>query len=224
MNIKLHHGALDIIKNLKLYDNRFINCCLLGENQGILFKKERYYPVNVEAYSKVSKLKSKEAFISILEVLRKLKETSMDIKLPNGSIYVTSLVYDYIYCEEDRKIHVNWNSKFIPLISGHMEAGKFLLADPRITNINSNKRYCLYLLIEKNLWQLCKQVTFVLPKDEIREMLNLQDYEYREFKSLHAKVIKPTLVDIYNKLGVKLITSVRGNRVIFQYATDTLHA
>jgi hypothetical protein len=215
--IKLHHNSIDTIKHLELYDNRFINCCLLGEDQGVLFKKERYYPVDVDEYAKSCKLRLHEAFESVIDVIRKLKETSMDITLPDGSVYVTSLIYDFIYNESEKQILINWNSKFIPLISGHMEAGNFLLVDPRISTISSSKRYSLYILIEKNLWQLTRHGKFILTKEEIRTMLNLEETEYKEFKSLHAKIIKPTLTDIYNKLGIKLVSSVRANKVIFNY-------
>jgi len=218
--MKIHHNVISVLKELELYENRFVGCCLWGEDQGILFSNDKMYPVDVEAYSKVCGTTRSKAFKDLLEIIRKLKETSFDIKLPDNSVYVTSIVYDFLYKEENKTILVNWNKKFIPLISGNMEAGKFMVLDKRIASISSNKRYLMYILIEKNLWKLSKQDLFFIEKQEIRDVLNLLPEEYTEFKSLHAKVIKPTLKDIYNKLGIGLETSIRGSKVLFNYKKE----
>jgi hypothetical protein len=215
--IKLHHNALGVLPELNLYDNRFIGCCLLGKDQGVKFKQEKYYPVDVQHYAELCGLTITQALTNLEVIARELQERQLDIVLPNGALYVTSLVYGFIIDLDMRTLLIQWNEKFIPLISGHLVGGQFLYVEHLMLKIPSNSRYCLYLLIEKNLWLLNKQVEFTLSKENIINIMHLPEGSYPDFKVITARFIKPTLKDIKDKLGITLYNKVDGNKVKFSY-------
>lgn len=214
--IKLHHNALELLPELDLYDNRFIGCCLLGEDQGVKFKQEKYYPVDVQHYADLCSLTIEQSLTKLEEIARELQARQLDITLPNGSVYVTSLIYGFIIDTSYRTLLIQWNEKFIPLISGTLLGGKFLHYEAIMLELPSANRYCLYLLIEKNLWLLGKQDSFPIAKKDILNMLKSKQTE-QQFKVIVAQFIKPTLKDIKNKLGITLYSKVIGSSVSFSY-------
>ena len=216
--IKLHHNMVEVFKDIELWDSRFINCCLLGTNQKIIFKKEDYYPVDIRMYAKQSGMSEIQAFTRVEETVLKLKELDIKVKLPDNRILHTSLIYSFIVDVASRTININWNKNFIPLISGRMEAGNFLMLDTKASTISSNRRYCLYVLLQKYLWKLPIDGAFYIEKQEIRAMIGLKETEYAEYKALNKWVVKPTLADIHNKLGIGLQAKVLGSKVRFTYA------
>jgi len=175
------------------------------------------YPVDIYKYADLSNLHYGKAFAKALEVAKKLRDTSFTVILPNGMNYTSSLVFSIVDDIDMGLFLINWNENFIPLISGHMKAGEFISPRVAASSFSSNKRYCLYLMLEKHLHLLEKQDTFIIPKQEIRNILGLKEGEYSEFKMVNAKIIKPALKDIYNKFGIPLTAKISSNRVIFSY-------
>lgn len=215
--IKLHQNTLPTIKELDIWGSRLINSSLVGENQGVLFGTDKYCAVDITKYAALGSLYYAEAFNKALEVANKLLITPLSYTLPSGATHTTTLIYDIIHDMNMRVFLVNWNKNFIPLISGHMKAGEFISPRVGASSFSSNKRYCLYLMLEKYLHLLEKQNTFIIPKQEIRSILGLKEGEYSEFKMVNAKIIKPALKDIYNKFGIPLTVKVSRDRVIFSY-------
>jgi len=215
--IKLHHNAIAIFKDIELYSTRFINCCLLGTGQGTKYGEYDYYPVNIYKYKEVCNLTLSEAYESAFNMATKLNEIKLELKLVDGKTLVTNLIHGIVYEKEKNVLLINWNKDFIPLISGNMLKGTFLMADIAMIEVQSTHRYAMYLLIQKYLWKLARESRFFLGKGEIREQLGLKGSEYKQFKELHRSIIKPTLKDMYNRVGVSLKTKVVGDRVEFTH-------
>jgi hypothetical protein len=154
------------------------------------------------------------AITELLGICEKHKSEILRINLGNGAILVTSLIYDFIYKPEEKLLAINWNRKFIPMISGQMPSGEFLTIDVRMDGVSSTHRYNLALLLQKNIWKLDKQGEFYLSEKLLRETLGLKD-KYKEFNVLHTKIVKPTLGHLYDKLGLRLQSRIRGKDVKF---------
>ena len=218
IEIKLHHGAIDLFKDIELYDTRFVNCCLIGENQGITFGTGQYYAIDLVRYGEVCGLDKGKAYKHALEAALKLSKLRLSVKLMDGSTLHTTLIYAVKEDIDTGYILIQWNRDFIPYISGQMPKGRFLMVDARMDGVTTNKRYCLYLLIQKHLWKLGSEEVFYLTKQALRDALGLQEQDYKEFKVFNSSLLKPTLKDIYSKLGINLKTKVRGDRVEFSHA------
>lgn len=216
--VKVRQDMLeDVINKLRIDESRFINCCLLSTNQGVKFKEEKYYPVDVIRYADLGKITTGQAMTELIDICRFHKENALAIAIAGNGTLHTSLIYEYIHYEDDRLLFINWNPKLIPYISGTLTAGKFLTIDTRMDGVASNRRYSMYLLIADNLWQLKKQTEFALSSIEIRTSLGLLAGEYKELNVLNSKVIKPTLKDIYNRLGTNLQCTIKKGKVVFTY-------
>lgn len=215
--VKLHVDSLSIFKDIELKDSRFINAALIRENQSITFKEEEYIPVDLSFYASTCKITLKQAYKQVLEIATNLRDTSFTLKLVNGYDLTTSLVYSILSSEKDCVISINWNKKFIPFISGIMPAGKFVMLEPSMVTIKSQKRYSLYILLKTHLWELAHYGKFSITKDTIREVLRIEETEYTAYKELNKWLIKPTLKDMYKLTGVNLTTKVIGTRVEFSH-------
>lgn len=216
--VRLRQDILeDVINKLRIDESRFINCCLLEVNQGIKFKEENYYPVDVNRYAELQHIESGKAIKELIELCEFHKTNSLAIPVAGNGTLHTSLIYEYLHYEEEKLLHINWNPKLIPYISGTMVAGKFLTIDTRMDGVSSSRRYSMYILLANNLWQLEKYGSFALSSLEIRTGLGLIAGEYKELNVLNSKVIKPTLKDIYSKLGINLQCAIKRGKVIFTY-------
>jgi hypothetical protein len=205
----------DVISRLRIDESRFINCCLLDVSQGIKFKSETYYPVDVRRYAELQKIDVGKAFTEVLELCKFHKTNALSVPLSGSSILHTSLIYEYREDIETKTIHINWNPKFIPYVSGKMEPGRFLTIDIKMDGVSSNRRYSMYVLLTKYLWRLDKEDTFAISEAEIRKGLNLEVTEYQQFKVLNSKIIKPTLVEIKNRLGIGLEAKLSKGNAVF---------
>lgn len=214
--IKFHQETVHKLKEFDIWESRFINSCLVGKNQGVIFGKDKYCPVDIHKFAELSNLHYGKAFDKALEAATKLC-AKIFIPREGNRTTLTSIIWKVDADKDIGTILVLWDSDFIPLISGHMVAGEFI--SPRIaaSAFQSNRRYCLYLLLEENLHILQKQDNFTLTKQEIRHTLGLKEGEYSEFKMVNAKIIKPALKDMYNKFGIPLTAKISSNRVIFSY-------
>ncbi len=225
--IKLHHNGIGALVQMEIWDSRLLNCCLLGENQGVTFANDRQYPVDVAKYANMYGMYWAEAFEVVKKSVERLFEAKLEITLPNNALHVTRLIHSFTYCEEKRLFFIQWNKNFIPLISGQMDAGKFMMLSTEMSTVKSNKRYCLYALLEKNLWRITvggkngkREAYFALTKEEIRNVLGLKDGEYVLFKALHTQVIKKTLQEMYDALGIRIQTKVVRDTVRFSLTQE----
>jgi hypothetical protein len=103
-----------------------------------------------------------------------------------------------------------------------MENGKFLHYDARMDSTSSNKVYLLSELLQRNLYKLSlKPFTFTLSVMEIREVTGTV-HSYPEYYELKRNVITPTLKEMAETIGEKLVL-VKGNRreVMFARSATT---
>jgi hypothetical protein len=203
-----------------VWDNRLINCILLGENQKVRFSEEDFFTVDLDKYYSFGLIdgSKRKTFINALESATKLRDAPIEILLEDGSILYGGVFAAIQYNKETCYLRVKWNSYFIPLVSGDMEAGKFLFPVVDMVKI-PERRYSLYLLMEKNLYKLETDRKFILPKVEILEALRIdKDSKMaKTFKEISRCFIKKTLDDLYNKTGRKLTYSIIKENVEFKH-------
>jgi len=214
--VKLHNNSIETIKELGVWDCRLMNCALLGKKQGFLFNSKKAYPVDLIKYAELSGLsgRPKEAYKKALNSAKRLRDTSLDILLPNGCSLYTSIVYEIYYDDRLQSLGIYWNPDFIPLISGEMDKGTFMHPRVDMSGVSSAKRYALYLLLEKNLWRLEQEGSIELAKDEIREVTGAVDGIYVEWKTVTRNYVKPTVKAMYDVLGLSLDISTRKHAVV----------
>lgn len=215
--IKLHINSIEYIRQRELWDTRFINCALVNIDTKTKLNNEEVYKVDMQLYAELSGLYIGEAYNKAVLAAIDLRDTRIELEFSNGARHHTSLLYSFTEYPESKTIMVAWNKNFIPLLSGHLRAGAFISPLVAAASFSSNKKYLLYLLMERYLHVLNTSKSFVVSKEDIRKELNLAPTEYLEFKSLNAKVIKPALKDISIKLGINIVGKVKGDRMIFSY-------
>jgi len=214
VKVKLHFNAVEIFQEMELYGQRLMNCTLWRENQREKFGTETYYPLDLDLFCDLGNIYPGEAIEIIEKVAKSLRDNSFTFKVGTAE-YTTSLIYDFLIDKNLRKVTINWNKNFIPLISGEMLPGEFLLPHLRMCGIQSGKRYGLYLEIEKHLWKLGTDKFFTLTKEQIRNALDLEEGEYPEFKIITSRYIKPLMNEIYSGLGIRLSAKPRKGLLLF---------
>jgi len=192
----------------------------VGVNQGVLFNRKKQYHVDLVKFAELSGLQGRrhEAYTKAVASAKKLRDTPLDITLPDGSGIYTSIVHEVKYFDSLQSLAIYWNPDFIPLVSGQMEASKFMFPCVQMAATSSHSRYALYVLLEKHMWKLDKEIEgykIVLPKLEVKETLSATEKYYDEWKNVTRKYIKPTLAEITRLLGISLVAKVKGNNVIF---------
>jgi hypothetical protein len=214
----------DIISKLHIDESRFINCCLIDSNQSIKFKEEKYHPVDVARYAKLQSITKSKAMQELIKLCEFHKTNALRLEVNVSADYVgtlhTSLIYEFIVIEETGVLLINWNPKFIPYISGNLIPGKFLTIDSTMDGVSSNRRYSMYMLLTKNLYRLEKEGEFWIKENEIREGIGLTKSEYGDLRTLHAKILKPTLGEIYNRLGKSLSSKIVSGRIKLTYKEE----
>lgn len=220
--IKLHHYTIDTVLQLDIWDSRLLNCTLLRTDQGETFCKGKAFPVDLVEFGIMGGMgkSPKEVYDKALISAKKLRDTPLDIKLPDGSNLYTSLVYEIHYDDKLQTIALSWNPAFVPLISGDMAKGKFMFPRVSMAALSSNKRYGLYLLIEKGLYKASSPEGLVLRKEAIREVLGIDNGSYKEWKDVTRRFIKPTTETLYSILGVRLGIRTTKNTVTFKRYTN----
>lgn len=205
-NMILKHDVLkDITSKFNTIDeHRFFNSCLQGNYQRNLLNESIYYPIDVRNYAYKSGISIGNAYAELIILVKKYKETTLEVKLDDNRTWYTSIIYDFIGDKELNTIQVQFNKKIIPLISGDMEAGKFCLYDTRMDKVPSSRRYLMGELLQRNMWKIQKYGFFTLKTSEIREELNLKDTEYKEFKALNRSIIQQSIEDLVDNLGISL--------------------
>jgi len=203
-----------------LKESRFLNCCLVDLDNYNRLADFEYYPVNIQRYADKNGLAYSEAYKEVKEFALKHMEETLFVKLANGSTWGTPLIYDIEFCDDIKFLKIKWNKEVIPLISGTMENGKFLHYDARMDSTSSNKVYLLSELLQRNLYKLSlKPFTFTLSVMEIREVTGTV-HSYPEYYELKRNVITPTLKEMAETIGEKLVL-VKGNRREVTFARST---
>lgn len=198
---------------------RFIHCCLIGVDQKELLNSTEYYPVDVDSYAEKSGLSLGQAFTEIVEIINNFKHTDINITLDDGSVWVTSLVYDYIYDDAAKVIKIKWNKKVIPALSGEMLPGTYCYYDPRLDTTSNSRSFRLAELIQRHLWEVRVKGKCSISVQTIREHTDTFNI-YPEYKELNRCVIQAALEDLQKYAGIKLVaTKKRGSStVIFSLA------
>ena len=203
---------------------RFLNCCLVGLEQKELLSETQYYPVNIDRYADKSGLSVSKAYEEVKLFADKLKHIDLKIKL-GSSIWITSFIYDYVYDDLNKTIHIQWNKKIIPAISGEMLPGTFCYYDSRMDSVSSNKSYRLAELLQRYLWHIRQHGSYQLDIDLIRKQTGTEKL-YIEYKELNRWVIQPALKDLEKHIGVKLdaIKKRGADYVTFMPAKNKINA
>lgn len=205
-NMVLKHDALkDITSKFDTIDeHRFLNSCLQGNYQRNLLSESTYYPIDVRNYAYKSGLSIGAAYKELIILVKKYRDTELEVKLDESRTWCTSIIYDYIIDKDFHTIQVQFNKKIIPLISGDMDVGKFCMYDTRMDKVPSSRRYLMGELIQRNMWKITKYGFFTLKTSEIREELSLGPKEYEEFKALNRSIIQQSLEDLVDNLAISL--------------------
>jgi hypothetical protein len=198
-----HDDLLWLGKEFKGIDEiRFFNCCLVDVDQRLTLN-DVYYPVNIDRYAHKGGLTVGQAFTEIESICLKFKHEDLNVKLPDGSIWVTSLIYDFIKDTEAKVLKIKWNRNLVPYLSGNMLPGEFCYYDPRLDSSSNSRSYKLAELIQRNLFTIRVNGSCKIPVQQIREFTGTENM-YPEYKDLNRYVIQPALDDLTKHIGVKL--------------------
>jgi hypothetical protein len=192
-------------------ESRFLNCCLVDNSWKELYKENVYYPVNIHRFAELGGLPYHKAYHECKEILTKYTQQIMEVKLGNGAIWHTHLIYDFISDDDLKVLKVRWNREIIPLVSGKGEAGKFSYYDARMDSVSSTRIYHLSELIQRNKYKLkyYNRDSFTITTEEIREVTGTSQL-YPLYKELNRTIIQPTLKAIYNITGEEF--TAKGNK------------
>ena len=200
-------------------EQRFLNSCLVDVFQRELLDKENYYHVSITDYASKQNISLGKAYTELKELLYIYKKT-LEIPLPTGETWVTSLIYDFKYDDDNLILSARFNEKIIPYLSGDMEKGTYCLYDNKMGTVPSNKRYIMGEVIQRNLHKLGKLGEFTLSLPYIRGELNLKITEYRVYSDLYKRVIKETLKDLADIKEVYLTAKKTSRGITFTKITE----
>ena len=200
----------------------FINSCLKGSQVfRVRIPEGVFVPVDIDNFAQNRGLTRNKAYHAILDILERIVDKGegfMKISLNKNTVWHTNLIYDYKTDEMNNSISIQYNTKALEKVSGTMIPGTFTYVDSRMGAVSSKKRYLLYELLETQRYK----EKFTLTVQQIREACKIQDYEYSEFRDLQRRLIRPTLADIKNKLGITIeYNKKRGTDKIDFQVTET---
>lgn len=217
-----HDNVLALTRIFDTMDEiRFFNSCLVLTNQKKTFADFLHYPLDIAGYADKGGISLGQAYDELVKLVEIYKNKNIEIPLGNGQIWVVSLIHSYIKDDDTRSLQVLFDERLIPYISGRMSFGEFVYIDDRMGATSSKKRYLLYELLHKRLYNVEINQSFTILTKEIREYLKIPPEEYKEYKFLNVRVIKPTIEDIWETLGIKL--SYKGNKVSITFTREEGH-
>ena len=192
-----HDNFIKLLSNAGqgIDDYRFINCALLGmDNLTVKYgcSEDTWIQVDIETYATKGGISLNRAYKEILDYCNKYKHIDLYLTNEDGTTWCTSLIYDYIFRESTKEIHIRWNKNILPYISGVMEAGKFCYYDSNLDIVSSMRIYKCIELIWKKLYLLGLQGKILIKIPVIRESIG-DIAIYPEYKELNRKVIKPSI-------------------------------
>jgi len=211
--IKKHDVVVGVGRELVGMDEiRALNSSLMGFNYMNDLSSDKVYPVNLDAYAAQSGIDVAHAFAEVKAILDKFLVKVYTVKLAPGRSFVGTVLAGYEKDENYYTLRVQWNSLLIPYLSGELNPGEFITIDSKMGNISSEKRYKLYEYLSKNLMYRGK---LVVEYQEVRDVLQVEPHQYREFKDLNKRLIQPTLDDIWKELHIRITTSCSRGRITF---------
>jgi plasmid replication initiation protein len=192
-----------------IFDDRFINSCLSKLYTEFRLNEDTYYPVDIELYSKQSKLPLYKAYAEVKELVYKYRTMSYELTLDDSSVINIPLLHNFHYCDITKTLEVQWTKDVIPFISGDMPAGKFSYYYRDYSEVSSHTVYTLLEFIQRNWYLLNFNKPIVVATNEVRRLTGTLD-TYQEFAELNRRVIKPALQKVLELKGVEL--SCKGNK------------
>lgn len=203
----MHHDLIGMYGEMWLQAQRVLNCLLVNVDQRKLIEgadKDRFKTVDLSRYAELSGISLGEAYKEVVSTIEVMRATPLKFPTTGGGLFTTSIVHSHIAQEEPYIVLIDLDKALVPLLSGEIPAGQFLLADPVMDTLKSPRKYAFYLHVKKQLWRLEKQTSFIIQLKDTRKAFNLQDDQYPEAHKLAQKLIKPVLKDIHVKLGIPL--------------------
>ncbi len=206
-NVKMHHDLVGMYGEMWLQAQRVLNCLLIKVDQDKLIQgedKDRFKAVDIRRYAELGGLDIGDAYKEIVKTIEVMRVTPLKFPISGGGVFTTSIVHSHIAQEDPYLIFIDLDKALVPMLSGELPPGQFLLADPIMDSLRSSRRYTFYLHVKKHLWKLKKQPSFIIPIADVRSAFGLAEDQYTVNRTLVAKLVKPTLQDIREKLGIAL--------------------
>jgi hypothetical protein len=206
-NVKMHHDLVGMYGEMWLQAQRVLNCLLIKVDQDKLIQgedKDRFKAVDIRRYAELGDMSIGEAYNEIVKTIEVMRVTPLKFPISGGGIFTTSIIHSHIAQEDPYLVFIDLDKALVPMLSGELPSGQFLLADPIMDSLKSSKRYTFYLHVKKQLWKLKKQPSFIVPITDVRVAFGLSDNQYPETRRIVEKLIKPALKDIQIKLGIAL--------------------
>jgi hypothetical protein len=172
--------------------------------------------VDVDNYASNRGLTRNQAYLSILELIKDIRSTDVEIPVGGTAVWCTNIIDSYIRDDSQHTISVVWNTKVINHISGKMPAGSFILSDLRMGKTSVKKRYVLYELLLEHIYK----GEFKLSVNVIRARCNITPEEYKEYKELNRRLLLPTLADIKKYTGRVITCSKKRGTDMIEFKTD----
>ncbi len=213
MKITKHDMVVGVGRELVGMDEiRALNSSLVGIGHKEVLSSNKLYPVDIDAYARQCSLPISEAYTELKAILDKFQLKVYTVELSPGRSFVGTVIAGYEKDENNYTLRVQWNSLLMPYISGEFTPGEYITVDSRMGNIASEKRYKLYEYLCKNLLY---KTTLVVGYQDIRNVLQVEPEQYKEFKDLNKRLIQPTLEDMRKELRVVVTSSCRSGRITF---------
>lgn len=219
-NTILKHDQLQALssKFTTIDEQRFLNSCLSDNWQRVQFSSSGYYPVNISNYASKRNIGLGKAYSEIKKHAQDFTR-ELRVLLATGETWVTRIIYDYKFNDEELTLSIRFNKDLIPYISGDMVNGTFYTYDERLDSKPSNRRYIMSEILQRNLWALKRDGKFVLTIPEIRFGLNLKETEYKVYGALYKRVIKETLKDFADIRGEYILSDKKPLGIVFTKVT-----
>lgn len=199
---KYNVNTIHTITQLDIWDSRLLASTDFNSRLDADKSKEVLYPVNIHKYAELcgnvdknTSLQYSKAFDKAVDSAMKLKKQILEIQMEDNLYYTTSIIHSYIEERDYGLLAINFDSLFLPLVTGTMEAGQFYMPVVEMHSLSSPYKIAMYHLLEKELWRLKEAPYFTIPIADIRETLKLRD-KYPRTNSLVNTFIKPTLAEL----------------------------
>jgi len=192
-----------------------INSCLLDQPYKKQYPAGVFIPVDVINFAYNRGISEAKAYKMIVDIVKSIKRDDLEIPLDDETVWHTNLISSYKTNDKERLVSIRWDTEAIALVSGNMIKGTFIQSDKRMGGVSVKKRYVLYELLAEYMYKK----SFELRLELIRDRCGVRPDEYKEYKELNRRLIQPTLKDILDYTGIRLIcTRLKStNRVRFTW-------
>jgi plasmid replication initiation protein len=219
--LRKHHTLVETLRSeTSIQSLRFINSCIYGHCQGNRFDPSRFYLVNLHDYQEKSGLLTlEEAFQEVKQLaVSHLEKTIVMAPTPDEVNYF-HLIDAVDIVDQLKEVYIRWNPYSVALVSGKLPKGQYEEYDNRMGKTSSYRNYLLYELIQTKLYLLdrFKHKEFILPTEELRLVTGCLEI-YTEFKFFNSRVIQPTIRDMANFTGIRLVA--KGNKTQVKFTIE----